>query len=75
MLYFSRNDSLELITDVVTSVINSHCVCVPIIMHIVCSFAELRGVHELRQEMDEQSKEHLREMNLLKTELLSKLCV
>lgn len=49
--------------------------CVPIIMHIVCSFAELRGVHELRQEMDEQSKEHLREMNLLKTELLSKLCV
>ena len=48
-----------------TAEISSHCViCVP--TYIVCSFVELGGVCELRQEMGQQRHELLREIELLK---------
>ena len=52
----------------------SNCVmCVP--TYIVCSIVAPGGVCEVRQEMDQQREELLREMGLLKTELTGKLHV
>ena len=52
----------------------SHCVtCVP--TYIVCSIVQLGGLCEVRQEMVQQREELLREMELLKTELMGKLHV